>query len=353
MDFRFGNVAAVYYEILGEKMPRQLDLLDAWFLGLIVVTDVSDGETKRDAEYIDQDCVIHAVKYHGKLYSGESARVSQITGRLVGTATGNKEKERKSAELIQKHVAECFVRDMTLTPRLKDNTVKLFHRFSAEQENEMRDRIQQAIMELSGDRQAKDADEKQEEAFPMNDEAFDGTIWNAEYQLNLSSHSGLCNAYLWLMTGSLLRNEIGRVIRMYDSSFIAIHRQHGETWELMDKLNYLLHPEEYEYTFDGDEEDLEERFPDVEWYCDECGAHLNEQEGFDDHLPAWKCRVCGYENKLDISEIYENDEDWQNQIRPVDAGKFANAVERRRKELQEKETTNTSKNTTGNTAEEV
>ena len=187
----------------------------------------------------------------------------------------------------------------------------------------------------------------------MNDEAFDGTIWNAEYQLNLSSHSGLCNAYLWLMTGSLLRNEIGRVLRMYDSSFIAIHRQHGETWELMDKLNYLLHPEEYEYTFDGDEEDLEERFPDVEWYCDECGAHLNEQEGFDDHLPAWKCRVCGYENKLDISEIYENDEDWQNQIRPVDAGKFANAVERRRKELQEKETTNTSKNTTGNTAEEV
>ncbi|MCI6638506.1 MAG: hypothetical protein MSH32_09430, partial [Lachnospiraceae bacterium] len=65
MDFRFGNVAAVYYEILGEKMPRQLDLLDAWFLGLIVVTDVSDGETKRDAEYIDQDCVIHAVKSHG------------------------------------------------------------------------------------------------------------------------------------------------------------------------------------------------------------------------------------------------------------------------------------------------
>ena len=166
MDFRFGNVAAVYYEILGEKMPRQLDLLDAWFLGLIVVTDVSDGETKRDAEYIDQDCVIHAVKYHGKLYSGESARVSQITGRLVGTATGNKEKERKSAELIQKHVAECFVRDMTLTPRLKDNTVKLFHRFSPEQENEMRDRIQQAIMELSGDRQAKDADEKQRKLFP-------------------------------------------------------------------------------------------------------------------------------------------------------------------------------------------
>ena len=48
MDFRFGNIAAVYYEILGEKMPRQLELLDAWFPGLIVVADESDGETKRE-----------------------------------------------------------------------------------------------------------------------------------------------------------------------------------------------------------------------------------------------------------------------------------------------------------------
>ena len=195
MDFRFGNIAAVYYEILGEKMPRQLDLLDAWFPGLIVVADESDGETKRDAEYMDQEYVIHAVKYHGKLYSGESARVSQITGRLVGTATGNKEKERKNAELIQKHLAERFVRDMTLTPRLKDNTAQMFNRFSAEQENEMRDLIQQMIMDLSGDRQAQNAEKRQEEAFPMNDEAFDGTIWNAEYQMNLSSYSGRLRLY--------------------------------------------------------------------------------------------------------------------------------------------------------------
>ena len=356
MDFRFGNIAAVYYGILGEKMPRQLELLDAWFPGLIVVADESDGETKRDAEYMDQEYVIHAVKYHGKLYSGESARVTQITGRLVGTAAGNKEKERKNAELIQKHLAERFVRDMTLTPRLKDNTVLMFNRFSAEQENEMYDRIQQMIMELTEEREAADAEVRKAEAFPMNDETFDGIIWNAEYQLNLSSYSGLCNAYLWLLTGSLLRNEAGRVLRMYDSSFIAIHRMHSETWELADKLNYLLHPEEYEYTFDGDEEDLEERFPDVEWYCDGCGAHLNEQEGFDDHLPVWKCRACGYENKLDISEVYENDEDWKNQIRPVDAGKFADAVERRRQELELKKKgttnirTNTSKNITEDTA---
>ncbi|MGI6052446.1 MAG: hypothetical protein ACOYA9_08175 [Bilifractor sp.] len=336
MKFRFGNIVNVYYEILGEKMPKQLDLLDAWFPGLIITTDVSDGLTKREADYNDLDCTIHAVKYHGRFYSGGSTRVSQIIGRLVGTASGNQEKERKNAELIQKHIAECFASDMTLTPRLKENTVQLFKRFSAEQEAAMQNRLQQLIDELSVDRESLDTDERNAEAFPMDDETFDGTILNAEYQLNLATHSGLCNAYLWLLTGSLLRNEIGRVLWMYDSAFIAIRRQHSETGELTDKLNYLCHPEEYEYTFDGDEKDLENRFPDVEWYCDKCGAHLNEQTGFDDHLPEWKCRVCGYENKLDISEIYDSDEDWKNRIRPVDAGKFADALERRRKELEEK-----------------
>lgn len=340
MDLRFGKIASFYYEVLGEKMPRQLDLLDTWFPGLIVIQDRSDGQTKREAVYVDPECKIHAVKYHGRFYSGESTRVSQITGRLVGTASGNKEKERKSAELIQKHVAECIARDMTLTPQLKENTARMIDRFSPRQESEMYDRVHQMITELSDGRKTAGAAERETELFPMDDETFDGMIWNALYQLNLSTHSGLCNAYLWLLTGSLLRNEVGRVLWMYDSSFIAIRRHLSETGERKDQLNYLLHPEEYEYIFNGDEEDLKNRFPDIEWYCDRCEAHLNEQEGFDDHLPKWKCRMCGYENKLDIGEIYDNEEDWQNQIRPVDAEKFADALERRRQELKDSEEQN-------------
>lgn len=168
MRFRFGNVAAVYYEILGEKTPRQLDLLDAWFPGLIIVTDESDGQAKREATYDESKCMIHAVKYHGRFYSGDSTRISQIIGRLVGTASGNKEKERKNAELIQEHIAECFVTDMTLTPRLKDNTIRLFNRLSAEQQAEMRDRLQLLIKELSDAREATGAEKRKEEAFPMN-----------------------------------------------------------------------------------------------------------------------------------------------------------------------------------------
>jgi hypothetical protein len=32
-----------------------------------------------------------------------------------------------------------------------------------------------------------------------------------------------------------------------------------------------------------------DRFPDVDWYCDKCGEHLNGQAGFDDHRYTWKC----------------------------------------------------------------
>ena len=333
MKFRFGNIAAVFYEIRGEKLPKQLDLIDTWFPGLIIAADSSDGETKKPAEYADREYMIHAVRYHGSLYAGGSPRVTQIAGRLIGTAGANQEKERKSAELVQKHVAECFVKDMTLTPRLKENVLQQIESLTGDQELELFERLLDLVWELADEREAAGDYEKKTEAFAMDDETFDGTIYNAAYQLNLAKRSGLCNAYLWLLTGSLLRNETGRVLRLYDSSFIAIRRQLSETGSLTDKLNYLFHPEEYYETFAGDEEDLKNRFPDVEWYCDACGSHLNEQKGFDDHLPEWKCQNCGFANKLAYSEIYDNDEDRQNKIRPEDPHKFEEATERRRQEL--------------------
>ncbi len=53
------------------------------------------------------------------------------------------------------------------------------------------------------------------------------------------------------------------------------------------------------------------KFPDVNWYCDNCGDYLNDQEGFDDHCGDWKCTNCGYVNKIvEDNIIYdENDED--------------------------------------------
>lgn len=338
MDLRFGEIADIYYELRGTKPPKQADLVDTWFPGLVLFEDPSDGATKKNAYYADHEYMIHAVRYHGTFYTGESARVSQILGRLVGTAAGNREKERKSAELIRKHVAECFIKDMTLTPRLKEHTAELLSDLSDDRPDRMYRTLFDLVYELAAERRAKSDYERKTEPFAMDDESFDGIIYNAAYQLNLASYSGLCNAWLWLLTGSFLRNEAGRVLRLYDSSFIAVRRQVSETGDLEDKLNSLFYPETYEYTFDGDEEDLKNRFPDVEWYCDRCGAHLNEQEGFDDHLPEWKCTACGFVNRLDISEIYENDEDWRNRIRSADEEKFADAVRRRRLELEQKRT---------------
>lgn len=332
-ELRFGSIACIYYGIGGKKFPKQLDLLEEWFPGLIVSVDPSDEVTKKPADYADREYRIHAVRYHGHLYSGGSTRVSQICGRLTGTASGNQEKERKTAELVQKHVAECFIRDMELTPALKENTQKHFAELSEEQLQGMAETIFALLYQLAEDRQHTEEYDRKTEPFAMDDETFDSVIYNAAYQLSLSSFAGLCNAYLWLLVGGILRNEAGRVLRLYDSSFIAIRRQSGEDGELVNKLNCLFYPDSYEYTYSGD--DLENRFPGVEWYCDGCGAHLNEQDGFDDHLPSWKCTACGYENRLEASEIYENDEDWQNRIRPVNWEKFQAALEERKREQQE------------------
>ena len=44
-DFRFGKIAQLYYEIANRKVPCQMDLLDEWFPGLMILTDSSDGNT--------------------------------------------------------------------------------------------------------------------------------------------------------------------------------------------------------------------------------------------------------------------------------------------------------------------
>lgn len=325
-DLRFGKVVCPFYDAAGIRVPKQLDLLDSWFPGLIVCEDKSDGETKTPAVYCDREYMIHALRYHGKLYAGGSTRISQICGRLIGTAGGNREKERLAAELIQKHVSLLFLQDMTLTPRLKEHVSEQIGTLSEEALPAFYEAVYELMWDLAETRQATDPYDRNTEPFPMDDDVFDGVLYNCGYQLALFSWSGLVCAFLWLLVGSLLRNETGRVLRMYDSSFIAVHRQASETGELTDKLHALFCPEDYYYTLDAEDKDLRHRFPDIEWYCDGCGAHLNEQAGFDDRLPAWKCTSCGTENRLDVSEIYENAEDAKNHVRPVDPAKFMDAV---------------------------
>ncbi len=55
---------------------------------------------------------------------------------------------------------------------------------------------------------------------------------------------------------------------------------------------------------------MSDRFPDVDWWCDRCGAYLNDQYGFDDHNYIHKCTECGHKNSISSDNIYESHEDY-------------------------------------------
>ena len=54
---------------------------------------------------------------------------------------------------------------------------------------------------------------------------------------------------------------------------------------------------------------------DIVWICDECGATMNTQEGFSESCGEWKCTKCGYVNKIDASEIYASEDEFQAEKR--------------------------------------
>lgn len=56
-----------------------------------------------------------------------------------------------------------------------------------------------------------------------------------------------------------------------------------------------------------------ERFPGIDWWCDLCGAYLNDQIGFDDHKYTWKCTECGYKNSISRDNIFQSLADCQEE----------------------------------------
>ncbi len=50
---------------------------------------------------------------------------------------------------------------------------------------------------------------------------------------------------------------------------------------------------------------------DIVWICDECGSIMNDQPGFNEECSEWKCTECGFVNKIDPSELYASEEEFQ------------------------------------------
>lgn len=67
-----------------------------------------------------------------------------------------------------------------------------------------------------------------------------------------------------------------------------------------------------ETLYGGDMESTMENYNGVVWYCDSCNAILNKQSGFDDSLPYWDCTECGHRNEISEDQIYESQEDYEN-----------------------------------------
>ena len=62
-------------------------------------------------------------------------------------------------------------------------------------------------------------------------------------------------------------------------------------------------------TYDG------ERFEGIIRLCDECGALLSKQDGFSDFYSSWRCEECGHINPINEDEIYDSEEEYQHQRR--------------------------------------
>ncbi|MBM7690509.1 Sec23/Sec24 zinc finger-containing protein [Enterococcus ureilyticus] len=54
---------------------------------------------------------------------------------------------------------------------------------------------------------------------------------------------------------------------------------------------------------------MSERFPDVDWWCDNCDKQLNIQNNFDDYKFVWKCTECGYKNSISKDNVFDEDDE--------------------------------------------
>lgn len=43
-----------------------------------------------------------------------------------------------------------------------------------------------------------------------------------------------------------------------------------------------------------------------EWHCDNCGALLDNQDGFDPYCGTWECENCGHENDISQDNIIQD-----------------------------------------------
>ena len=316
-ELRLGHIGRLLFcDVLNGRMPKHLDLLDFFFPSLIVSEEPASAVYKSEAVFDDINLMIHAERHGGSLYVGGSTRVSQIVARLVGTAKGGQEKERLTATRIRERIADQLT--------AQHYPVAVLLNYWRETLEELPEEVMAYFESLLSDyidrieeHHINHPDEAQTEEYPIKEDVYAGyqtrliNAWNTDTVL----------AFAWLLFGALLRNEVSRMVLRYTCDFCFF----DEAASMPDMETYE------EDVYEGD--DLDKRFPGIEWFCDRCGDRLDLQQGFDDHLRIWKCTKCGYKNPIDISVIYDSDDAWKEKRNPVDPDKFYRALKRRADEL--------------------
>lgn len=318
---RPGHIAGMYYrDILDKPAPNQLTVLHELYPGLLIEVIPTDGNTKIEPVFDDASGLIRAAVYHGKLYAGGSSRVSQITARLIGTARSGIEKERRTAADMQIRIAK----ELSENP---DLLISLWNHYSSLLENWTDDTASRAVesvfLFVENLPDSLLSDSANDELFPMDPEVTAELMMRVLNRLNTDSEEGFLDAWLWLLLGALLRNEIRRLLYRYRADFSLTSEPAISSSDDSGK--------ELDYVYEGD--DMEKRFPGIEWYCDRCNARLDTQEGFHDFVHVWKCTNCGYKNRIEIDEIYDSEEDYQEGNSPVDPPEFFRALKIRTDEL--------------------
>lgn len=329
-DLRFGYAVSMYDAISRQSHRSQLDALHCWFGDLFI--DVSETENeKKNAAFDDQTLRISAVRFHGRLHTGDDSRLIQIIGRLYGTAKGNQEKERRSADLIRRAAAKDLIesddRLIALHERIEDPLLEL----EADQLIALEESMIETVYVLSEQRQAKTKETRQEEAAAMDDEVFRALMVSILSQATRHTLDSLILAWMWTLLGSFLRNETGRLLRYYDAWFVPVNRPMAYENPLIDQLDSLVSPEAFEPVYYGD--DLDKRFPGIVWRCDRCGDSLDAQEGFSDKHRVWQCLNCGYLNRIAVTEIYETESDFRSGGEPMDPSQYIRAIRERTEEV--------------------
>lgn len=281
----------------------------------------------------------------GASASQQSRRVTQLLGRLTGTAKGSPEKERAAAYAMQKRMASDLCHNQEAILFYRDHIAQLIYDLDEDQLDRFCELVPDYMNGVIDRRERQTAAEREGEPFPIDDDIFAETMHNITYQWLLEGNQRqddpdvqqtddletTANSFTWLLLLSLLRNECGRLNRVYLSTF-----------QPRSSYRPAAHVVEYTETDDPDligkvedvytGNDLDRRFPGIEWYCDRCGEYLNIQPGFDDHLHEWRCRKCGFVNRISLDDIYDTDAERQNGQAPTDREAFTKALNERTNE---------------------